>query len=73
VLSYDVFICWQQEHIMRETQIMHEMRHPNVMPLYCSFVHKEQLWMVMPYVAGGSLFGIISGNYPQVLALCIFC
>ncbi len=51
---------------MRETQIMHEMRHPNVMPLYCSFVHKEQLWMVMPYVAGGSLFGIISGNYPQV-------
>ncbi len=51
---------------MRETQIMHEMRHPNVMPLYCSFVHKEQLWMVMPYLAGGSLFGIISANYPQV-------
>lgn len=51
---------------MRETQIMHDMRHPNVMPLYCSFVNKEQLWMVMPYVAGGSLFSIISANYPQV-------
>ncbi len=56
---------------MRETQIMHEMRHPNVMPLYCSFVHKEQLWMVMPYVAGGSLFSIIQTNYPQVLLICL--
>ena len=51
---------------MRETQIMHEMRHPNVMPLYCSFVHKEQLWMVMPYVAGGSLFSIMQAGFPQV-------
>ncbi|EIE20192.1 kinase-like protein, partial [Coccomyxa subellipsoidea C-169] len=66
ILEADDLKC-PLEHIMRETQIMHEMRHPNVMPLYCSFVHKEQLWMVMPYVAGGSLFGIISGNYPQGL------
>ncbi|CAL8470958.1 g10500 [Coccomyxa elongata] len=66
ILEADDLKC-PLEHIMRETQIMHEMRHPNVMPLYCSFVHKEQLWMVMPYVAGGSLFGIISANYPQGL------
>lgn len=55
-----------QDVIMRETQIMAEMRHPNVMPLYCSFVHKEQLWMVMPYVAGGSLYAIMQANFPQV-------
>ena len=44
---------------------MHEMRHPNVMPLYCSFVHGEQLWMIMPHVAGGSLYNIMQSNFPQ--------
>ena len=60
-----VALCGGQDTILRETQIMHEMRHPNVMPLYCSFVHGEQLWMVMPHVAGGSLFGIIQASFPQ--------
>ena len=45
---------------------MHEMRHPNVMPLYCSFVHGEQLWMIMPHVAGGSLFNVMQTSFPQV-------
>ena len=57
-----------QDTILRETQIMHEMRHPNVMPLYCSFVHGEQLWMIMPHVAGGSLFNIMQSSFPQVHA-----
>lgn len=45
---------------------MAEMRHPNVMPLYCSFVHKEQLWMVMPYVSGGSIYNIILNQHSEV-------
>jgi serine/threonine protein kinase len=48
---------------------MAEMRHPNVMPLYCSFVHKEQLWMVMPYISGGSIFSIMLNQHPNV-SLC---
>jgi hypothetical protein len=55
-----------QDTILRETQIMHEMRHPNVMPLYCSFVNGEQLWMIMPHVAGGSLFNVMQTSFPQV-------
>ena len=55
-----------QDTIRRETQIMAEMRHPNVMPLYCSFVHKEQLWMVMPYVSGGSIYNIILNQHSEV-------
>ena len=62
---FQLLLCTLQDTILRETQIMHEMRHPNVMPLYCSFVHGEQLWMVMPHVAGGSLFSVIQANYPQ--------
>ena len=58
-----------QDTIRRETQIMAEMRHPNVMPLYCSFVHKEQLWMVMPYVSGGSIFSIILNQHSEVIML----
>lgn len=46
---------------------MAEMRHPNVMPLYCSFVHKEQLWMVMPYISGGSIFNIILNQHSEVI------
>ena len=45
---------------------MAEMRHSNVMPLYCSFVHKEQLWMVMPYVSGGSIYNIILNQHSEV-------
>ena len=48
---------------------MAEMRHPNVMPLYCSFVHKEQLWMVMPYISGGSIFSIILNQHSEVTML----
>ena len=48
---------------------MAEMRHPNVMPLYCSFVHKEQLWMVMPYISGGSIFSIILNQHSEVTVL----
>jgi len=48
---------------------MAEMRHPNVMPLYCSFVHKEQLWMVMPYVSAGSIFSIMLNQHPEVIEL----
>ncbi len=58
-----------QDTIRRETQIMAEMRHPNVMPLYCSFVHKEQLWMVMPYISGGSIFSIILNQHSEVTVL----
>lgn len=47
---------------------MAEMRHPNVMPLYCSFVHKEQLWMVMPYVSGGSIYGLMLNQHSEVSA-----
>jgi serine/threonine-protein kinase OSR1/STK39 len=45
---------------------MRQLNHPNLLPLYCSFVHKEHLWMVMPYVQGGSVLNIMRFAYPDV-------
>ena len=48
---------------------MRQLNHPNLLPLYCSFVHKEHLWMVMPYVQGGSVLNIMRFAYPDVSGL----
>ena len=45
---------------------MRQQAHPNVLPLHCSFVHQRNLWMVMPYVAGGSVLNIMKYAYPEV-------
>ncbi len=54
---------------MREAQTMRQQSHPCVLPLYCSFVHEQNLWMVMPYVAGGSVLNIMKYAYPEVRRL----
>lgn len=51
-------------------QTMRQLNHPNLLPLYCSFVHKEHLWMVMPYVQGGSILNIMRFAYPDVHPAC---
>jgi serine/threonine protein kinase len=38
------------EDIMQETRTMKAYRNEHLLPLYCSFVNEEQLWMVMPYM-----------------------
>ncbi len=29
---------------------MRRYSHPNLLPLLCSFVHKQELWLVMPFM-----------------------
>ena len=60
-----------QEEIIREAQTMRQQAHANVLPLYCSFVHQHNLWMVMPYVSGGSVLNIMKYAYPEVR--CLAC
>jgi len=45
---------------------MKNYNHPNVLPLYCSFVTGQDLWMVMPYISGGSVLHIMKYAYPEV-------
>ena len=55
------------DEIIREAQTMRSLNHPNLLPLYASFVHEQNLWMVMPYVHGGSVLNIMRYKYPDGL------
>ena len=46
---------------------MKSYNHPNVLPLYVSFVHKQDLWMVMPFISGGSVLHIMKYGHPEGL------
>ena len=51
---------------MKEAQTMRQLHHTNVLVLHVSFVHKQNLWMVEPYVAGGSMLNIMKYAYREV-------
>eukprot|EP00798_Chlamydomonas_sp_ICE-L_P005832 gene5832-6116_t len=55
------------DHIMQETATMRNYNHPNVLPLYTSFVEKSDLWMVMPFISGGSVLHVMKYNHPDGL------
>ncbi|XP_078157790.1 protein kinase superfamily protein isoform X2 [Carex rostrata] len=54
-------------NIMREAQTMTLIDHPNVLKAHCSFVHGQTLWVVMPYMAGGSCLHIMKSAFPDGL------
>lgn len=55
-----------QEEIIHEAQTMKSYHHKNVLPLYTSFVHGQDLWMVTPFMSGGSVLHIMKYQYPDV-------
>ncbi len=55
-----------QDDIVKEAQTMRLLNHPNVLVLYVSFVHKQHLWMIEPYISGGSMLNIMKYAYPEV-------
>ncbi|KAF2316366.1 hypothetical protein GH714_041707 [Hevea brasiliensis] len=51
--------------IRREVQTMSLIDHPNVLRAHCSFTTGHNLWVVMPYMAGGSCLHIMKYAYPE--------
>ncbi|KAL6960592.1 non-specific serine,threonine protein kinase [Sarracenia purpurea var. burkii] len=51
--------------IRREVQTMSLIDHPNVLRAHCSFTAGHNLWVVMPYMAGGSCLHIMKSAYPD--------
>ncbi|PWA48468.1 Protein kinase, ATP binding site-containing protein [Artemisia annua] len=51
--------------IRREVQTMSLIDHPNLLQAYCSFTTGQHLWVVMPYMAGGSCLHIMKTSYPE--------
>ena len=54
-----------QDDVRREAQTMSLISHSNVLSSYCSFVVDHNLWVVMPYMAGGSCLHIMKSSYPD--------
>lgn len=52
-------------NIFREAQTMILVDHPNVLKSHCSFVSDHNLWVVMPYMAGGSCLHILKAAHPD--------
>ncbi|RWR91319.1 serine/threonine-protein kinase OSR1 isoform X2 [Cinnamomum micranthum f. kanehirae] len=52
-------------NICREAQTMILVDHPNVLKAHCSFVNDHSLWVVMPYMAGGSCLHILKAAFPD--------
>ncbi|CAN6570354.1 unnamed protein product [Malus baccata var. baccata] len=52
-------------NIYREAQTMFLVDHANVLRSHCSFVSDHNLWVVMPFMAGGSCLHILKAAYPD--------
>lgn len=50
--------------LWQEISTMRELQHENVVKIHCSFICKQYLWMVMPYLGGGSCAAIMQEVYP---------
>ncbi|XP_076950972.1 serine/threonine-protein kinase BLUS1-like [Bidens hawaiensis] len=51
--------------IRREVQTMSLINHPNILRSYCSFTTGHNLWVVMPFMAGGSCLHIMKTSFPE--------
>ncbi|KAK9925307.1 hypothetical protein M0R45_033635 [Rubus argutus] len=51
--------------IRREVHTMTLINHPNLLRAHCSFTAGHSLWVVMPYMAGGSCLHIMKSSYPE--------
>eukprot|EP01083_Nonionella_stella_P004441 12839_1 len=50
----------QISNIQQEAAIMSQLRHENIVSCYASFVVRDELWLIMPFVSGGSVSYILS-------------
>ena len=65
VVSMTKFSASHMDDLYREIQILSECQHRHVLGYYVSFVHEQELWLVMPYIEGGSLRNAINLSFPK--------
>ncbi|KAJ3018793.1 UNVERIFIED_CONTAM: hypothetical protein HDU68_010985, partial [Siphonaria sp. JEL0065] len=65
VIDLDNFERNQIDELRREIQIMSLSRHPNLLPVYGSFVNGPKLFIVTPFLSAGSLLDIMKTAYPH--------
>ncbi|KAI3825746.1 hypothetical protein L1987_07354 [Smallanthus sonchifolius] len=64
VLDFERGNC-DLNNVSREAQTMILVDHPNVLKSHCSFVNDHNLWVIMPFMAGGSCLHMLKASYPE--------
>ncbi|KAI3463498.1 hypothetical protein Pfo_020161 [Paulownia fortunei] len=64
ILDFERSNC-DLNNISQESQTMVLVDHPNVLKSHCSFVSNHNLWVVMPYMSGGSCIHILKAAHPD--------
>lgn len=60
------------DNVRLEAKTMSLLSHPNILSAHCSFTVENRLWVVMPFMAAGSLESIMSSSFTEGLPeLCI--
>ncbi|CAO3639286.1 unnamed protein product [Mucor fragilis] len=67
MIDLDKFERNQIDELRRETALMALSKHTNVLRVYGSFVHGSKLYIVTPYLAGGSCLDIMKTRFPEGL------
>ncbi|KAJ3097447.1 hypothetical protein HDU97_004857 [Phlyctochytrium planicorne] len=67
VIDLDMFERNQIDELRREIQIMSLSKHPNLLPVYGSFVNGSKLYIVTPFLSAGSCLDIMKTAYPNGL------
>ncbi|KAM3589417.1 hypothetical protein VKS41_000280 [Umbelopsis sp. WA50703] len=67
MIDLDLFERNQIDELRRETALMALSKHPNVLRVYGSFVQGSKLYIVTPYLLGGSCLDIMKTGFPDGL------
>ncbi|KAJ6708192.1 SERINE/THREONINE-PROTEIN KINASE FRAY2 [Salix viminalis] len=67
IIDLEQYTAEDLDGLRRETAAMSLHSHPNVLGSLCSFTVDHHLWLVMPYMAAGSLQSIVSSFFPDGL------
>ncbi|KJE89919.1 hPAK65 [Capsaspora owczarzaki ATCC 30864] len=62
----------KKDLIINEILVMKENKHRNIVNYVDSFLLEGELWVIMEYLAGGSLTDVVT-NEPQIAAVCREC